>query len=305
VGSLVFLTLPTLAAGLGTHSLLATFLAFLMLAVFGLAMAANGTATFALIAEVTEERERGIVVAVTQTFLIISAIASAGVAKQMMPTYSPEQMQALYNLTPLLAVGITLPGVLGMERRISRTEHAALLAQPTVAVESKSDNAFTAALRLMQTNRQGALFFVFVLLAIMGVFLQDTILKPFGGEVFGMRLDETTSFTQIWGGGVLIGMVLIGVLTALLPLSKKLIATGGAFGAVLGLGALALASFTLRQELIHPALLLMGFSVGLFNVGAMSMMMEMTSKATPGCIWGSGRWRRQLATGLPMWSQVA
>lgn len=287
VGSLVFLALPSLAVDLGAGLLWAPVSALALFVIFGLAMAANGTATFSLIAEVTSDQERGFVVAVTHTFTVLSAIISAGVARQMMPIYSPEQMQNLYNLTPFIAVGCTLVGLIGLERPISAAEQAALLARADV--KEPGEPAFALALALMGRNRQVRAFFAFVLLAIMGVFLQDTILETFGGEVFQMTPAETTSFTQSWGGGVLLGMLLVGLLTAFRPISKKLLATIGGLGTVASLAAIAFAALTHQQSLIHPTLLLMGLSVGLFNVGAMSMMMEMTVEGYTGLymgIWG-------------------
>ncbi len=49
VGSLVFLTLPSLAIALGSRELWAIPVAAVLFLLFGLAMAANGTATFALL----------------------------------------------------------------------------------------------------------------------------------------------------------------------------------------------------------------------------------------------------------------
>jgi BCD family chlorophyll transporter-like MFS transporter len=289
VGSLIFLALPTLAVGLGQGAPGAILLAFALLAVFGLAMAANGSAAFALIAEVTAEHERGFVVAVTHTVMIMSAIVAAGVAKVVVPEYSPEQMQFFYNLTPLIALSTTLLGVIGLERRITPEQHAELLRSAEQSPAAAPSDGFRTALRLLNTNRQVRLFFWFVLLAIMGVFLQDAILEPFGGEVFNMTLAETSSFTQIWGGGVLLGMLLIGIASRLRPLSKKLLATTGGLGASLGLGLVALSSAAQSRELLHPALVLIGFSVGMFNVGAMAMMMEMIVEGATGLymgLWG-------------------
>jgi BCD family chlorophyll transporter-like MFS transporter len=124
VGGLVFPLLPSLAVELAQPSVGTLLAAFALFAIFGLSMAANGTASFSLVAEVTTERERGIVIAVGHTFLVLSAIISAGVASALMPVYSAEQMQMLYNLTPLIVLGMALP-VIGIERRISRQEHAA------------------------------------------------------------------------------------------------------------------------------------------------------------------------------------
>jgi BCD family chlorophyll transporter-like MFS transporter len=235
VGSLVFLALPALAVGLGERALWPTLLALLLFVIFGLAMTANGSAVFALIAEVTSEREKGLVVAMTQTFLILSAIITAGVAISVMPSYDPAQMQTLYGLTPLVVMSTTLLGVLGLERRIGPAEHAALLARSDAQHGTRNENPFRIGLRLLRSSAQVRAFFVFMLCAIMAIFLQDLILEPFGKEVFGMSVGETNRFTQIWGGGVLVGMLLMGAATLLCTISKKLIATLGRLGAALGL----------------------------------------------------------------------
>lgn len=286
VGSLIFLVLPTLAIDLGSRSPLALVVGVVLFIIFGLAMAANGTATFALIAETTSERERGFVVAFTHVVTILSAIFSAGVARQIMPDYSPEQMQALYNLTPLITLGTTLLGIVGLEQR-----HAPLPpANPGPAAGEAG--AWRIALRLLQTNGEVRGFFTFVLLAILGIFLQDAILEVFGAEVFALSPAETSSFTQTWGGGVLLGMLAIGLFSAFVPLSKKLIATIGGLGTALALALVALCSLQQNQTMLQPALLLMGLGVGLFNVGAMSMMMEMTVAGYTGLymgIWGAAQ----------------
>ncbi|NJM06917.1 BCD family MFS transporter [Candidatus Gracilibacteria bacterium] len=287
VASLVFLALPSVAIGLGDRSPLAMLAAAGLLFVFGIAMAANGTSSNSLVAEVTTPKERGGVIAVVWTFVILSGIVSAGVAKSIMPEYSPERMQFLYNLTPAVVMTAAVLGLIGMERRISREEHQALMAEPRL--ETAPMNTLRLGIQLMRTNSQVRGFFAFVLLSIMGIFLQDAILEVFGAEVFNMTVAETTSFQQMWGGGVLLGMLGMGILSMFLPLSKKLIASIGGLSIAFGLGGLAVSSFTLQQGLIVPALFVMGIGTGLFNVGALSMMMEMTVDGFVGLymgLWG-------------------
>lgn len=296
LASLIFPLLPSIAVGLGERTFSATLEAVGLALLFGVAMAANGTSNNSLVAEVTAERERGGVIAVVWTFIVISGIASAGVAKVIMPEYSPERMQFLYNLTPFIVLGSALIGLVGMERRITKAEHAEVMARPRV--EASSDNAFRVAWQIMGSNRQVRNFFVFVLLAIMGIFLQDAILEVFGAEVFGMTVAETTSFQQAWGGGILIGMLGIGLLSPLLPVSKKTIASVGGLGVAGGLFLLAFASLTVQRELITPALLLMGLSIGLFNVGSLSMTMEMTVEGYVGLYMGLWGMAQGLGNGL-------
>ena len=78
-----------------------------------------------------------------------------------------------------------------------------------------------AALSLLQGNSQVRAFFGFVFLTILGIFLQDSVLEVFGAEQFGMSIAETTTFTQTWGGGVPLGMLLTGIVSSLLPIGKK------------------------------------------------------------------------------------
>jgi BCD family chlorophyll transporter-like MFS transporter len=288
LASSVFLFLPQVAVGLGERSPAATLLAFVLLAVFGVSMAMNGSASNALVAEVTTPQERGGVVAFVWATIIISGIVSAGVSRVIMPEYSLAAMQQLYNLTPFVVLGAALLGLLGMERRVSREEHAALLAaQPQE--RATPFGTFKVASNLMRSNPQVRGFFAFVLLAIMGIFLQDAILEPFGAEVFNMPQKDTAAFQQAWGGGALLGMLGIGILSTLIPVAKKTIATIGGLGVAGGLALIAASGLTSQQTLISPGLMVMGLGIGFFNVGALSMMMEMTIEGQAGLymgIWG-------------------
>jgi MFS transporter, BCD family, chlorophyll transporter len=286
--SLVFLALPSIAIGLGERSLVATLEAVLLIGVFGICMAANGSSSNSLIAEVTTPKERGGVVAFVWATVIISGIVSAAVAGQIMPSYNPEQMQQLYNLTPIIVLVSTLLGIIGLERRITKEEHAALLAAGP-GENATPIGTFRVATRLMRTNHQVRSFFAFVLLAIMGIFLQDAILEPYGAEVFGMNQAATAKFQQSWGSGALLGMLGIGILSGIFPISKKLIATLGGVGVAGGLGLIGMSAIVQQQALINPGLMIMGVGIGLFNVGALSMMMEMTVEGQTGLymgLWG-------------------
>ncbi len=290
ITSLVFVALPTVAQGMGRGEASFVALGFGLLLLFGIAQATLGDAHHSLIAESVDSKRRGGVVSVVWTFTILSAIISAGVFKTMMPTYTPESMQALYSLTPFVVLGSMLLGVIGIERRLSRVEMNELIARGDAAVPAQ--NALAAAMTLLRTNPQVRAFFAFVALSIMAIFMQDAILEVFGAEIFGMTLKETTSFTQIWGGGVLLGMLGMGVLSSFLPISKKLIAMIGGGGTALGLGLLTLCALSGQRALLNPALIMMGVFTGFFNVGALSLMMEMTVEGATGLymgMWGTAQ----------------
>jgi MFS transporter, BCD family, chlorophyll transporter len=290
IASMLFPLLPGIAQSMGAGSPLAPVYGLAIMLVFGVALATMGDSHHSLIAESTNERERGAIISVVWTFTILSAILSAVVFKNIMPTYTPESMQALYGLTPMVVMASTLLGIVGIERRLKGEALTEAVAKARVAVAP--GNALRTAYNLIKSNPQVRAFFVFVAASILAIFLQDSILEVFGAEVFNMSVKETTSFTQIWGGGVLIGMLLMGVLSSVLPISKKSIAMIGGAGTALGLGILTLCALTSQQGLLNPALLVMGFFTGLFNVGALSLMMEMTVEGATGLymgLWGTAQ----------------
>jgi len=261
-----------------------------LMLVFGVALATMGDAHHSLIAESTTERNRGAVISVVWTFTILSAIMSAVVFKVLMPEYTPAAMQSLYNLTPFVVMGSTLLGLVGMERRLKGEELTTAVAKANTAVPP--GNALKTAVTLLRENTQVRTFFFFVTCSILGIFLQDSILEVFGGEVFNMSLKDTTSFTQVWGGGVLFGMLAMGVLSSIITIKKKTIAMIGSAGTAVGLGLLTLCALIGQQALLTPSLLVMGFFTGLFNIGALSMMMEMTVEGATGLymgLWGTAQ----------------
>lgn len=285
--SLVFIALPTILLNMGEREIWAYVAGFIAFTIYGIGIAFMGDSHHALIAEVTEPRSRGAVISVVWTFSIISTIFSAIVFIQVMPYYTPEAMQRLYNLSPFVVIGFTLLGILGMEKRLKgEALQAAIAKARAVAPEG---NPLSVAAKVLRQNKQARGFFVFVFISIFAIFLQDNILEVFGAEVFGMSLRETTRFQPMWGGGVLIGMLLMGLLSAVFSISKRTIVIMGCLGTSLGMSVLAIAALTQHQEMVLPSLVFMGLFTGFFNVGALSMMMDMTVEGATGLymgLWG-------------------
>ncbi|MEM8531946.1 MAG: BCD family MFS transporter [Chloroflexota bacterium] len=287
IASTVFLLLPGVATGMGAGSSLAFASGFALFIVFGVGIAAMGDSYHSLIAENVEAKRRGAVVSLAWTLMILSTIITAGVSAQLMPTYDAAAMQTLYNLTPLVVLGTSIIGVMGIERRLRGMEKQAAIERARTIVPD--GNPIKAAISVLRSNPQVRLFFAFVFITILGIFLQDGILEVYGREVFGMEVGEASMFQQMWGGGVLIGMIGMGLLSVVLPISKKTIATVGGAGTALGFGLLTIATLSHQQGWLGASLFFMGLSVGLYNVGAVSLMMDMTVEGATGLymgLWG-------------------
>lgn len=290
VASLLFLMLPAAAHGIGAGSTEWLAGAIVIFVLFGLSMATIGDSYHSLIAEVTNEKTRGGVIAVVWIVMIMSTIASAVLMNKVRPEYSPEAMQALYNLTPFIVIGFTLLGVWGVEKRMSDKEIAESLQRARLV--APPGNPLRVAWQTLNGNAETRAFFLFIFIAIFAIFLQDNILEVFGAEVFGMTVAETTRFQPTWGGGVLIGMILMGIASSVWSISKRSIVIVGCIGTSLFMVGLACASVFGMREWVLPSLMAMGLFTGIFNVGALSLMMEMTVPGATGLymgLWGTSQ----------------
>jgi BCD family chlorophyll transporter-like MFS transporter len=276
--------LPTMAHAMGDGKPLGYVGGFAVFIVFGVAIAVFGDSHHSLISESTKPKERGGVMAFVHTLMILSTIMSAVVMNIVRPEYTPEAMQQLYNLTPFIVITAALLGVVGLEKPLKgeALEKAMELANSVVP----QGNPIAAAVAVLKENPQARGFFAFVFISIFSIFLQDNILEVFGAEVFGMGVAETTSFQPMWGGGVLIGMILMGIISVTVNIKKRTITLIGSVGTALGMLLVAFSALTAQESLVTPALIGMGFFTGFFNVGALSMMMDMTIEGATGLYMG-------------------
>jgi BCD family chlorophyll transporter-like MFS transporter len=119
-------------------------------------------------------------------------------------------------------------------------------------------------------------FFVFIVLGIVGIFMQDLVLEVLGGRVFGMRVGESTSLQQFWNGAVLVAMLATTPLVAVRPAFRAPIATAGALGTGAALLLLALVAHQALGAALFPVLIAMGLCAGVFTGATVMLMSDMT-----------------------------
>lgn len=287
VASLLFLALPSVTFAMSEGSNVAFLAAVCLFVMFGLCMATIADSFHSLIAEVTSEEARAGVISVVWVVMILSTIIAAVVMNAVRPEFSREAMQTLYNLTPFIVIGSVLLGVVGVEKRLGKEELEAARVQALAL--APPGNPLVSAVQLVKTNEQVRRFFIFIACAIFAIFLQEGLIEVFGAEVFGMGVKETTRFQPIWGGGILLGMLLAGVLSSLLKIPKKLVTITGCVAAAGGFFLLGFIALFKLEGMLVPSLFIMGLCAGVFNVGALALMMDMTVKGATGLymgLWG-------------------
>jgi len=303
LASLLFLALPTVTMGMAAGSPVAMLSAIMLFTLFGLSLAMMADTYHALLAEVTTPENRGLVISVVWIVMIMSTILATVVMNAVRPEFTPEAMQNLYNLTPLIVIGSTLLGVIGIEKRMNRQQ----LEEARVKARSLAPpgNPFASAYLLLKRNPQTRGFFAFIFVAMFSIFLQENIIEVFGAEVFAMTITETSSMQRFWGGGILIGMILTGIFSYAFKISRKKLVIAGLIGASAGFFALALTSLFGPGDMVKPILFGMGLFIGVFNVGALALMMEMTVAGATGLYMGLWGTAQGLAMGTSSFSSGA
>ncbi|MCL5778606.1 PucC family protein [Limibaculum sp. FT325] len=141
---------------------------------------------------------------------------------------------------------------------------------------------------LMAGGRAGRLL-VAIGLGTAGFSMQDVLLEPYGGEVLGLSVSDTTLLTAILASGSLAGFALAG---------RRLIRGAdpcrlAAWGAVVGVFAFAaviLAAPLGSGVLFRVGTALIGFGGGLFAVGTLTAAMDLARAGGSGLAlgaWGS------------------
>ncbi len=312
LSAIALIPLPYAAPMFAQGNTFALVYMLLIMVVFGLGFAMNGDSHNTLIAELTEgKKNRPGVVSAVWLFQLVAIVASgitvsivlrnaelkagieaACVTAQCVAGRSEvalSLMPSLFLVGPVVCLIGLLP-LLGLERKVSGEELKTVQARPHLNLKEAYTGIFS--------NTQTRVFFFFIFIAIFGLFLQDNILEPFGGDVFKLSASQTSSFQSMMGGMTILAMLITGIVASRWPIPKRSIANVGAIISMIGFALLAASAITQVLPLLYAGLLTLGFGMGTFNVGALSMMMDMTVPGQTGSLMGAWGMSQALANGF-------
>ncbi|HLO87007.1 MAG TPA: BCD family MFS transporter [Nostocaceae cyanobacterium] len=303
-----FYTLGWQPVTFGWVALLAGIFAF-----YGLALSSSSTPFAALLVDVSDEDNRSKLVGIVWSMLMVGIVIGAIITSKLLPAtttcqeslvgtvslYSqPQQLAALQNsinriffILPAVVFGLSFVSTFGVEKKYSRYN----LRSKAVAREDQI--TLKTAFKVLTASRQTGLFFGFLLLMTMSLFLQEAVLEPYGGEVFGMCVSETTRLNAFWGTGTLIGIGSTGFL--IVPrLGKQKTAKLGCATVAFTLILVLLSGFSANKQLLQGALLLFGLASGVTTTGAISLMLDLTAAETAGTFIGAWGLAQAMARAL-------
>jgi BCD family chlorophyll transporter-like MFS transporter len=190
-----------------------------------------------------------------------------------MPVYDQALFWRLVIFGMVGAVFFWVVSVLGEERRARRLGTL----PPAPAAGSKAPSLRVTLWDIWSDVRTRRYAF-FLAASAFFAFMQDAVLEPFGGDVFGLTVGETTRFNAYWGVGVLVSMIATYGLTRKRRPDQQVSTT--AWGLLLlAVPVLLLSVAAWRESLamVVPVLFFFGIGFGVFTVGGVSLLMAVTT----------------------------
>jgi BCD family chlorophyll transporter-like MFS transporter len=259
-------------------------LAALMFALYGLCLSACSTPFAALLVDVSDEHNRSQLVGIVWSMLMVGIAGGAIGSAVLLRGLDAENLQSTINrLFIIIPAVVILLGVIatwGVEERYSRYGSRSTL------VGREDQITLGTAIKVLTASRQTVIFFGFLALMTMGLFIQQPILEPYGGEVFGMTVAQSTQLNAFWSIGVLVGIVVTGFL--IVPrLGKQTTARLGCLLVALSFGLTIASGFTCEPRLLQLCMILFGLASGITTNGAISLMLDLTAAETAGTFIGA------------------
>ncbi len=284
IGGMIVLAIGGLGAALGVLVLQTSFIAGLFLsivayALIGLGVGASGTSLLALLATATAPRRRAAAATITWLMMIFGIAMTAGVVGTLIDPYTPARLIEVVAAVVTVAVGLTIIAVWGIERRVK-------------ARRDPDPMPFRDGLREIWQEPKARNFTLFVFLSMVAYFMQELILEPYAGLVFGFTPGQSTSLSGAHNGGVFVGMLTVGVLCTGLGFGQlRHWVIFGCLGSAASLVAVTMIGFVGPGAPLVPAVVALGLFNGMFAVAAIGSMMALA---------GDGRGQRE-GTRMGLW----
>ena len=247
-------------------------LAFLMV---GFGIHTVQTAGLALATDLAPEEKRGRTVALVYVMLLVGMGLASLAFGLALADYSALRLIQVVQGTAVATIVINVIALWKQEPR-----------RPALTAPNLPREPLLEASRRYMSDPRAMRLLVAVALGSAAFSMQDVLLEPYGGEILGLSVAQTTLLTAIFAGGTLVGFMLAARRLGSGSDPCRLAAMGAAFGAV----AFAMVVFAgpLGSGLLfRSGTALIGFGGGLFAVGTLTLAMSMADGERSGLALGA------------------
>ncbi|WP_019504638.1 BCD family MFS transporter [Pleurocapsa sp. PCC 7319] len=277
----------------------------LIMTIYGLAVSSSSTPFTALLVDISESERRSKLVSVVWSMLMVGIVIGGitgsvvfkrievdGVAAGNIPLEILQPpINFVFGFVPFLVLALAIIATWGVEKKYSH-----FMARNSLTNREDSIS-IGRAIQVLTTSRQTGIFFAFLSVLTIGLFMQEAVLEPYGGEVFGMSIGETTKLNSYWGIGILLGYSITGFF--IIPkLGKKSTIKIGCILVAICFGLIILSGFTQEPKILQSAMVLFGAAAGMATVGGISLMLDLTATETAGTFIGAWGLAQAMSRGL-------
>ena len=249
-------------------------------ALIGVGVGASGTSLLALLATATAPRRRAAAATITWLMMIAGIALTAGGVGALLDPYGPARLMTIVAAVAAGAMVLSWLATWRIEAGLTR------------AAPGRDPMPFRDGLREIWGEPRARAFTIFVFLSMTAYFMQELILEPYAGLVFGFTPGQSTSLSGAQNGGVFLGMLCVGIAATGLKIgSLRGWVVSGCLGSAAALSLIAMLGQSGPVIPLMAAVIGLGFFNGVFAVAAIGSMMALA---------GQGRCARE-GTRMGLW----
>ena len=250
----------------------------------GIGMHITQTVGLALAADRATKENRPRVVALLYFMFLFGMGISAVVIGILLADFSKLRLIQVVQGSAVLTLILNLVAVWRQEQIIINQQK-----------NDKSEKFFLSWKKFISDRKTNSLIWV-VFWGTLAFSMQDVLLEPYGGQILGLSVSETTNLTGVWALGALLGLALAA------NNSKKTVSSVSNAMTALLIGIVGFSAIIFSSPMQFPFLyflgtLFIGFGTGLFSVSLLIIAMALSAKTNLGSGFILGSWGAAQAIG--------
>ena len=284
-GVLASVSIPLIESNFAYGIMLALFSYTLI----GFGVGAAGTPLLALLASYSSKSQKGFAASITFLMMILGLAITGITAGIILDPYSHQKLMKITASLAIITNILSYLSLKNLEKSLLNNADA------RIPNSIRYDVPFLTGIKKIWMEREARLFTIFIFISMGAFSMQDPILEPFAGEVFGFAVGESTKLDGFHKVGTLIGIILI-----ILCLSKFRIGFGsfsifknerlgsekfwlitGCLFSALSLFIISLLGLTYRDPgILNSVVFFFGISNGVFTAGILGTMLHLASRGS-------------------------
>ena len=284
-GVLASVSIPLIESNFAYGIMLALFSYTLI----GFGVGAAGTPLLTLLASYSSKAQKGFAASITFLMMILGLAITGITAGIILDPYSHQKLMKITASLAIITNILSYLSLKNLEKSLLNNADA------RIPNSIRYDAPFLTGIKKIWMEREARLFTIFIFISMGAFSMQDPILEPFAGEVFGFAVGESTKLDGFHKVGTLIGIILIILCLSKFRIgfgsfsifknerlgSEKLWLITGCLFSALSLFIISLLGLTYRDPgILNSVVFFFGISNGVFTAGILGTMLHLASRGS-------------------------